>query len=308
MAANPTVPPMAAVQAESKDLGKKVFVGNLSFKTTVDELKQVFESHGPIVDAEIKAKGTMSLGYGFITYETEKAATASLKLDKTTLKEREITVELAKPGSRTKPARVAKDAAASAAKIDTSAAVDDQGELKEGAAASTRGGRGRGRGRAARAPRQASTEAEGEPAAEGAASTRGAGRGRGRGIRGRGRGGRGGGRVGPPPGEPSKTLLFVAQLPNNTDDNGLKSLFTDVGLTVTSSKVIVYNSGPNKGKSRGYGFVHVADEAQQKKAIEKLHDKDIDGRPVQVKVAVDKDAQPNGAAEDGEPASTVLAS
>jgi len=88
-----------------------------------------------------------------------------------------------------------------------------------------------------------------------------------------------------PVGEPSKTTLFVANLGFNIDDEGLSALFADVGINVVSARVVRRKFGPPR-RSKGYGFVDVGSEEEQKKAIEALDGKEIGGRPIAVKIAV----------------------
>ena len=64
-------------------------------------------------------------------------------------------------------------------------------------------------------------------------------------------------------------MLFVANLGFNIDDAGLAALFTDAGIEVKSARIVRRRWGKPR-KSKGYGFVDVGDEEQQKKAIEAL--------------------------------------
>lgn len=85
---------------------------------------------------QIIKRGTRSLGYGFVTYESEADAKKAISmLNKKELSGREINVESAKPQS-------------DLAKHNDSGNYTVDGEEGEGKAG--RGGRGRGRGRAAR--------------------------------------------------------------------------------------------------------------------------------------------------------------
>jgi len=75
----------------------KCFVGNLSFKTTEDDLLQAFSAAGKVLSANIISRGPRSLGYGFIEFENEVAAKEAVKLlDKKDLGGRPINVEVAK--------------------------------------------------------------------------------------------------------------------------------------------------------------------------------------------------------------------
>ncbi|KAI8344011.1 hypothetical protein BC941DRAFT_447035 [Chlamydoabsidia padenii] len=88
---------MATPTGEKED--NKVFIGNLSFSTDDNGLKQYFESVGKVIDATVIKRGKhRSAGYGFVTFETEKEAQQAVeKLDKTMLDDREITIQMASP-------------------------------------------------------------------------------------------------------------------------------------------------------------------------------------------------------------------
>jgi RNA recognition motif-containing protein len=88
-----------------------------------------------------------------------------------------------------------------------------------------------------------------------------------------------------PTGEPSKTVLFVANLGFNVDDDALRNLFTEAGINVVSARVVCWRWGRPR-KSKGYGFVDVGTEEEQNKGITALQGKEIDNRPIVVKVAV----------------------
>jgi len=98
-------------------------------------------------------------------------------------------------------------------------------------------------------------------------------------------------------------MLFVANLGFNIDDAGLSDLFTDAGVTVVSARIVCRRWGHPR-KSKGYGFVDVGGEEEQKKAIAALDGKEVEGRPIAVKVAVntpqeDEAAAPADATADG---------
>jgi RNA recognition motif-containing protein len=80
-------------------------------------------------------------------------------------------------------------------------------------------------------------------------------------------------------------VLFVANLGFNIDDNALAALFTEAGINVLSARIVRRQYGRPR-RSKGYGFVDVGDEAEQKKAIEALEGKEVGGRPIAVKIAV----------------------
>jgi len=85
----------------------KVFVGNLSFKTTTDELKTQFQAVGKVTNANIITRGSRSLGYGFVDFNTEEEANKAVtEMNKKKIDEREINVEIAKPRDESKPTSV----------------------------------------------------------------------------------------------------------------------------------------------------------------------------------------------------------
>lgn len=82
--------------------------------------------------------------------------------------------------------------------------------------------------------------------------------------------------------------IYVSNLGFNVKDEDLRSFFTPYG-EVTSAKVI---NDRETGRSRGFGFVEMADEAASKKAIAELNDTTIDGRAIKVVEARPKEDRP----------------
>src|SRR3954467_14041059 len=79
--------------------------------------------------------------------------------------------------------------------------------------------------------------------------------------------------------------IYVSNLSFNVQDEDLKEFFAPYG-EVTSAKII---SDRETGKSRGFGFVEMADEAASKKAIAELNDATVDGRAIKVMEAKPKE-------------------
>ncbi len=75
--------------------------------------------------------------------------------------------------------------------------------------------------------------------------------------------------------------LFVGSLPWETDDQKLGDLFAQFGQVV-SAKVL---KDRETGRSRGFGFVEMADDAAADEAIKKLNGSDYEGRKIVVNVA-----------------------
>ena len=75
--------------------------------------------------------------------------------------------------------------------------------------------------------------------------------------------------------------LYVGNLPWSIDDGKLGGLFSDYGQ-VESASVI---TDKFSGKSRGFGFVEMAADDDAAKAVEEMHEKEIDGRKLTVNEA-----------------------
>lgn len=79
--------------------------------------------------------------------------------------------------------------------------------------------------------------------------------------------------------------LFIGSLAYATTDDSLKAFFEEIG-EVESARVI---TDRETGRSKGFGFVQYADEANNQKAIDQLNGKELDGRPINVSLARPKE-------------------
>jgi len=86
--------------------------------------------------------------------------------------------------------------------------------------------------------------------------------------------------------------IFVAGLPYDLDDAELEEIFEKFGK-VTSAKVAMDRE---TGKSKGFGFVEMPNEAEAKEAIEGLNDISLGKKPLVVKAAEDR---PGGGRSSG---------
>src|SRR3989344_4015308 len=75
--------------------------------------------------------------------------------------------------------------------------------------------------------------------------------------------------------------LYVGNLPFSTTQEDLKNLFAPYG-EITEALVI---TNKFSGRSKGFGFVTLADDAKAAKAIEELNDKEMEGRKIKVNEA-----------------------
>ncbi|MEX1369467.1 MAG: RNA-binding protein [Nannocystaceae bacterium] len=93
----------------------------------------------------------------------------------------------------------------------------------------------------------------------------------------------------------SNNRLFVGNLSFNTDDDSLRAAFEQFGA-VTDAKVI---TDRETGRSRGFGFVTMTDDAAAAQAIEAMHDNDLDGRKLRVNVAEERKPRGGGGGGGG---------
>jgi len=296
------VPPVAQDSKTSAVTpGFKVFAGNLAYSTTDEGLKAFF---APVVNDIISAQviqrrsrhGSRSAGYGFVALTTIEAAQEAVEaLNKKELEGRSVIVEIARPaeekdkeprpkkskkrstgrrGPKSVPGEVT-DAEANGEttdKAETAPATEGAEKPKKKKKKTNRRNKAKSAERETPAADAPATDAPSEDAPKPRQRKP---------------------RTPRPPrpagedpvGEPSKSVLFVANLGFNIDDAGLAALFTDAGLKVDTARVVRGGWGKYK-KSKGYGFVDVGDETEQKKAIDALQGKEVGGRAIAVKVAV----------------------
>ena len=91
--------------------------------------------------------------------------------------------------------------------------------------------------------------------------------------------------------------IYVGNLPFEIDDTELENTFTPFG-EVSSARVI---QDRFSGRSRGFGFVEMADDSQAEAAIQALNGKEFSGRPLTVNEAKPReDKRSGGGGGDGE--------
>lgn len=81
--------------------------------------------------------------------------------------------------------------------------------------------------------------------------------------------------------EASATKLYVGNVPWSMSDDALRGPFESHG-TVVRAEIV---RDRHTGRSRGFGFVHMATEEEALRAIQALNGEDVGGRPVTVQVA-----------------------
>jgi RNA recognition motif-containing protein len=259
----------------------KVFVGNLSFKTTDEDLQTLFKECGEIKQAVIIRRGRRSLGYGFIEFVKHEDAVKSVGVINT--KEflgRPLKVEIARPEGEKppRPPRAERPPKPVSTEQPNPAKApqkpkSDQPPVQNAtpSADGTEKGpakrrqRKRGKKPAAAAGDATTTQPQAtpkptvaktpaptksdDPSAPAAAPKK-------------KRAKRAPKPVVPKPKVLSTTTLFVANLPFSVTDDSLKQIFE--GLKPQSAHVVVTRAG----RSRGYGFVVFENEADQLRALE----------------------------------------
>ena len=81
-------------------MNNKLFVGNLSFKTTENDLQDMFAAHGTVIEANLMVDRATSRprGFGFVTMSTdEEAQNAAQALNGQSVDGRALTVNMARP-------------------------------------------------------------------------------------------------------------------------------------------------------------------------------------------------------------------
>ncbi|KFY44326.1 hypothetical protein V494_01535 [Pseudogymnoascus sp. VKM F-4513 (FW-928)] len=270
--------------------GRRLYIGNLAYATTEQELTDFFK--GYLVESTSIPKNPRTdrpVGYAFVDLSTpSEAERAITELSGKEILERKVSVQLAR---KPEPA---------GEKTEGAVSGGDGAEGTEGGRRRQSGrGRGRGRGRGGRTAR-AGDRAEGEVAAEevlplqditnqttdeAAKDDKKAARAP-RERRERGP---------PADGIPSKNKVMVANLPYDLSEEKLKELFA--AYEPSSAKIALRpiprfmvkklqaRNEPRKG--RGFGFVTLSSEEQQLKAVSEMNGKEIEGREIAVKVAID---------------------
>ena len=89
--------------------------------------------------------------------------------------------------------------------------------------------------------------------------------------------------------------LYVGNLSYSVRDETLQQAFGRFG-TVSSAKVMMDRE---TGRSKGFGFVEMATDAEAQAAINGMNGQALEGRPVVVNVARPREARPAGCGGGG---------
>ena len=83
--------------------------------------------------------------------------------------------------------------------------------------------------------------------------------------------------------------IYVGNMSYDNDETTLNELFSEFG-EVISAKVIVDQFS---GRSKGFGFIEMANDDEAMAAINALNGKEISGRQIKVNEAIDRPRRPN---------------
>lgn len=86
------------------------------------------------------------------------------------------------------------------------------------------------------------------------------------------------------------TKLYIGNLPYGTTEDDLKQLFGEFGVVLSVSII----SDRDTGRSKGFGFVEMEEEAAANAAIEKLNKSTFQERMIFVSIARAREERPQG--------------
>lgn len=82
--------------------------------------------------------------------------------------------------------------------------------------------------------------------------------------------------------------IYIGNLPYGVTDGDLRDKFSEFGQ-VHSANII---SDKFSGRSKGFGFVDMPNEAEAREAIDAMNDKDFKGRTIKVNEARPREQRP----------------
>jgi len=81
--------------------------------------------------------------------------------------------------------------------------------------------------------------------------------------------------------------IYVGNLPFSVDEEGLKNIFSNFQI-----EEVTLIKDKFSGRSKGFGFVTIADDEEAQKAISECNGKDCDGRELKVSEAKPMEERP----------------
>lgn len=82
--------------------------------------------------------------------------------------------------------------------------------------------------------------------------------------------------------------IYVGNLPFESTEETLRELFGEFGQVASASVI----TDRVTGRSRGFGFIEMPDDAEAQKAIDEINGKDCGGRALKVNQARERTERP----------------
>lgn len=92
-----------------------------------------------------------------------------------------------------------------------------------------------------------------------------------------------------------ETKLYVGNLPYNSTEEELRTVFSKAGPV----KTITVVKDRDTGRSRGFAFVEMETDADAQKAVSMLNGTQFGGRPLTVNIARPREERPGGGQRGG---------
>lgn len=89
--------------------------------------------------------------------------------------------------------------------------------------------------------------------------------------------------------------IYVSNLNFSTTSESLQELFAEYGV-IDSTKII---TDRETGRSRGFGFVEMPNDAEGQKTIDELNNTDFEGKTISVSVARPRTERPSNGYNNG---------
>ncbi|OLL24288.1 Single-stranded TG1-3 DNA-binding protein [Neolecta irregularis DAH-3] len=280
------------VQTEEAPPKHRLFIGNLAFKTTEDDLRGLFEGFELLSISLPSRPFGRPAGYAFIEFKDEASADeAAIKFHGKELQGRNVSIQKARPPEKSKD----NDAARVRGRFRGRGRAQKVNIFQPNRARGVKNGEentaaqdGDKAALIETTNRTSNLETNGESSNEVKSSTKKPSV-RKPVVRVR--------RQGPPAdGVASTTTLFVANLPYDFTEEQLKQVFfaykpASAHIVPRQIPIFVQKKLAARGearKGRGFAFVTLENEEMQKKALAELNGKEVSGREITVKIAFDR--------------------